>query len=1025
MLKKTCYIIIALYWLAAGAFAQSHPALLFSHVSEENGLSDNHVQCVYRDTKGFLWIGTSNGLNKMDGSVLKIFKHRDNDSGSLPHNDIRSVAEDKQGNIWIATANGGMGYLPAGNTSFHNVNLVASPYGNAGIVTSLAVDSQDNVWAGTNGGLYVYSPTLKRTLPFLNETPGENKKFVNNLNTILLGRDGKLWLASFDGLWSFDINLHRYKREVSPANDAAYEGLTTSIYENEEGRLWFGNWSNGLKELSRPTGKVRDLMKEKGGSSNIVTLNEFEQPGGEHVLIYNGKLPGFLVKEEQFFQYVKPLGLADYPDITHIDKSPDGWIWFCSNKGLFIYNPRRQHFRHHFPPGGITSQGVSLIEWKDKLLVGGEGPEFLKAYDHQWNLANDFKAVLDKLPAGKSKANVAALSLVKEGEDLLWIGNSEGIAKINLLTRKSSWFSQEENEPNTLPRNFIDHLFFDSRKQLWVFPWRQGIWVMDTINGNCTRLFTGFLLEAGSTKGLVITSSAEDDEGNIWMTDLDEGIILYDRGTHSFSKPFEKKLGIRYRSSRIYFHDHYCYSYADGQILKWSPSTKALQQFFLPQEMNSDIFDMVYDHDNNWWVATNNGMVCFTESTGTFRRFTTTDGLYSNTMRGNFLILKNGDIIYGDPEYFTTFNPSSLLSSVTYSPSITLTGIYVNGQATGWDSTKELHLGYTENNIVFNWAIQDYANPFHNLYYCKLVGIDKEWRYVGNIGEVQYANLNAGNYQLLLKAATANGVISDHNLDIHFSISLPFWRTGWFWLIILMVIALIITWAVIKRIRSIKRKAALQQKISELEMKALRAQMNPHFIFNSLSSIQESIVTGKTDAASKYLGKFSKLIRMVLENSGRKFISLTDEMTYLRLYLELESFRFENFSFSIVADDETDTSFIRISPMIIQPYVENALKHGLAHKDGEKILSIHFFHSPENQLGVIITDNGIGRKSSALINASRQPGHHSLGMQITEQRLILLHENSKSPVEITDLYDDEGNPAGTRIKLFLNYPAEK
>ena len=221
-----------------------------------------------------------------------------------------------------------------------------------------------------------------------------------------------------------------------------------------------------------------------------------------------------------------------------------------------------------------------------------------------------------------------------------------------------------------------------------------------------------------------------------------------------------------------------------------------------------------------------------------------------------------------------------------------------------------------------------------------------------------------------------------------------------------------------KRINGIKRKAALQQQMSELEMKALRAQMNPHFIFNSLSSIQESIISNKTEAASKYLGKFSKLIRMVLENSGKKFISLQDEINYLQLYLELESFRFDDLNFTISCN-ESDTAFIRIPPMIVQPYVENALKHGLAHKAGEKKLSVLFYHNKKNQLTAEITDNGIGRKQSMLINTSRTDAHQSMGMQITQQRLSLLNEEQQASVEITDLSEENGSAAGTKVTVIL------
>ena len=158
---------------------------------------------------------------------------------------------------------------------------------------------------------------------------------------------------------------------------------------------------------------------------------------------------------------------------------------------------------------------------------------------------------------------------------------------------------------------------------------------------------------------------------------------------------------------------------------------------------------------------------------------------------------------------------------------------------------------------------------------------------------------------------------------------------------------------------------------------------------------------------------------MVLENSGQKFISLKTEIDYLKLYLELESFRFENFEFTIQISNDPDLEFIRIPPMIIQPYVENAIKHGLSHKAGEKKLSIHFYQQMD-ELKASVTDNGIGRKSSHEMNARNQ-GHHSMGMQITGQRLSLLN-NKMGAVVIEDITDEDGRPAGTKVTL--TFPKE-
>jgi LytS/YehU family sensor histidine kinase len=210
--------------------------------------------------------------------------------------------------------------------------------------------------------------------------------------------------------------------------------------------------------------------------------------------------------------------------------------------------------------------------------------------------------------------------------------------------------------------------------------------------------------------------------------------------------------------------------------------------------------------------------------------------------------------------------------------------------------------------------------------------------------------------------------------------------------------------------------------MAELEMKALRAQMNPHFVFNSLSSIQESIITGKTEAASKYLSKFSKLIRLILENSGKQFIPVKTEIDLLTLYLELESFRFENFTYTFSIDPGIDANATMMPNMVIQPFVENALKHGLSKKASDKHLKIDI-RLEEGRLFAIVEDNGVGRARAAATKSAAHPDHHSMGIHITEERLRLLGQQGEATAaEITDLFDAQGNATGTLVKV--NLPAE-
>jgi len=205
----------------------------------------------------------------------------------------------------------------------------------------------------------------------------------------------------------------------------------------------------------------------------------------------------------------------------------------------------------------------------------------------------------------------------------------------------------------------------------------------------------------------------------------------------------------------------------------------------------------------------------------------------------------------------------------------------------------------------------------------------------------------------------------------------------------------------------------------ELKLNALPAQMNPHFIFNSINSINYYIIQNDRDKASSYLGKFSRLIRMILENSKLEFISLEQEFEAIALYLEIEQMRFEGrFEFELVTDKQVRLATVKIPPLIIQPYVENAIWHGLMHKDGKGYLSI-YINDSNGLVKCVIEDDGIGREAAAALSNGKKMSKQSLGTEITKDRLAYIHEmyGIQIDVEIKDLKNMNGSAAGTRVTV--------
>jgi hypothetical protein len=344
-----------------------------------------------------------------------------------------------------------------------------------------------------------------------------------------------------------------------------------------------------------------------------------------------------------------------------------------------------------------------------------------------------------------------------------------------------------------------------------------------------------------------------------------------------------------------------------------------------------------------------------------------------------------------------------------------ITGVEVNGQAIAFDEA--LTFPYKKNSISFFYTGINFTAGRQNSYAYMLEGFEKEWTYCGNKRQCNYINLPPGNYTFKIKTANQQGEWNENAASFSFKILAPFWQTWWFRALAVILTILLIYWFIKRRdsFKEKENKAALQ--MSELKLTALQSQMNPHFIFNSLNSIQNYILQQKPIDAARYLSKFSKLMRRILDQSFNTLTSLNEIVETLSMYMELEAFRFSNeFNWDIKVDDAERINDVKLPALLLQPYVENAIIHGLMPKEGEKHLLIHLYKE-DKMLYCVVDDNGVGRGNK--LTAS--DGHISRGQKLTDDMLTtmkqLLHTDAR--IVITDKKDSVGNPAGTRVELII------
>lgn len=282
----------------------------------------------------------------------------------------------------------------------------------------------------------------------------------------------------------------------------------------------------------------------------------------------------------------------------------------------------------------------------------------------------------------------------------------------------------------------------------------------------------------------------------------------------------------------------------------------------------------------------------------------------------------------------------------------------------------------------------------------------------------------------MVKATNSDGVWQDEPIAIRIIIKAPFWKTLAFKIIFALVLTILILYTINSQVRKIRKKQEVERRIFEfeknvfeLEQKVLHLQMNPHFLFNSLNSIQSFIMKNDTDNAVNFMSKFSNLMRLILSTSKSSYIVLQDEIKLLRYYLDIESLRFDNkFEYEITVDSEIDEDFISIPSHMIQPLAENSIKHGLIHKEGKGKIDIRFSQK-ENHIQVIVEDNGVGRERAEEIIIRKKLQKSAQGILITKERLQVFNRQQKTnlfEILIVDLYNNNGQPDGT--KVILNIP---
>jgi len=972
----------------------------FDIYTMQEGLSNATIRSVMEDMEHRIWIGTENGLNILDQVTgeLTIFKHNPEESNSISNDFVTHVCLGPTGDIWICTSDGLNKYDQSQNIFTHtDFYIEEADSTRSNFITKAMLDDEGYLWIGTRFGLFRLDIKDQIFLPFFASVE-PNGLSDNEILDICQDQQGKIWVGTANGLNCYDIEADEFTSYFHvPGNpESLSDNRINAIYEDSYGLLWVGT-NNRLNIFMRETGQfIHYPATSKNTSLSNDDIQSIYEDDANNIWVgtYKGvnKFDRSSSKFTHFNRSFDSPNTLSSNIVYGILKDRQGLLWLATRKGVNVLDRTTGEYSMiHFP----VEEGLGLGEARIRAVLEDEegsywiGTEDFGLFKYEKE-ANHFTHYQHDPSDPSSISDNGILTMIESGDGKIWIGTYGGLNIFDPEDNTFQCFKSNPKDHNSLSHDVVWAIYEDKQDNIWIGTY-SGLNRFIKESG----LFIRYLYDAEdefSINNNNIASIYEDDVGIYWIATMGGGLNRFDLSTEKFTS----------------------FTMKDG----------------LP---NNVTYGTLEDQDGNFWIPTNWGLSKFNRMDSTFINYDVQDGLQGNEFNGNASIIsEDGEIFVGGMNGFNVFHPEDIKKN-TKIPKIAITAFNIFNQKLpiSINDGDTIFLNHNDNFFSIEFTALDFTNPSKNKYRFKLGNYDINWVLRdANRRIAEYATVSPGTYTFQLQASNNDGVWNTSGFALTIVISPPWWET-WTFRIAFAIFIILTAWYLIYiRIKNIKAKHKIDKKmlqiekqLFDIEQKALRLQMNPHFIFNSLNAIQSFVIANDTDKAIHYLAKFSQLMRLILSNSRESHVPLKDELKSLIYFMDIERLRFDNkFDYKLDEDPAIDEEFMAIPPMIIQPYVENAILHGLIHQSKKGRISIEF-KLKKDTIFCVIEDNGIGREEAMKIREASGIKRKSKGMLITKERIDLLNKQYKDKyaVRIIDLKDSKGEPLGTRVEITLVY----
>jgi ligand-binding sensor domain-containing protein len=919
-----------------------------------------------QDREGFMWFATENGLSRFDGKDFKTFTTKD----GLPDNEILKLFLDSKGRVWIMPFRPSLCYYYKGKIYNKNNDSVLSKVSLSAHAYDMAEDKSGNLVVVEQSAWHIIlkSGIVKRNNNKINDLPievsavGVNKLGQAQLLVIVFPKGGRKY-----GLFRIFYPLEQKFETIQeqPNWPEISRCLVTPEYtifsSRTYSRVFFYKDSSVVLSTKIPF--------------NTLSISYIDK----RKIAFN-TATGIVFFDPQTKTLSDPI-LKDF-SISSAFQDKENNLWLTTTVAGVLMIPSFQFRNYSFLEKNKASEISALFIIGDTVYAGSWG----KA----WKV-NSNSLTSSCVLAGSPNAKVISIVPVD-----------------NKLYFAKSIFNQNAFNPEM----------------------NQDVYGLSIKSATVGK--SGLLLAAHRAAVLFKRSGESED---IWRgrttcaIEKDSGFYI---GTLNglFFKSYDGKIATLDKISPVFASrivnlaiapDNVLWVTTKGNGIAAFDNNKLLHHFTEADGLTSDNCNSVYLDSNIVWLGTEKGLnrIELSRVERKITPFSMSDGLPSNVI--NAVSAKGNKVFVGTPAGLTYFEVDKI--SQTSASDLQLTGIYIANKYWTYDSTN-FSLPHKNNDIRFEFSGISFKSAGEMTYKYRLLGLQPEWRTTTE-KQLSFPSLSSGRYTFQLKVVNKYGVESRLK-EVSFVIEKLFWQKAWFKIITALFLATVVWALFVYRIRRVrekeKEKSQLNQHIAELEQKALRAQMNPHFIFNCLNSIQQYVAERDITGANYFITDFSRLIRMTLDLSAHVLITMADEIEYITTYLKVEKARLEGqFDYCVDIDESLDLHRVYLPPLLLQPYVENSLRHGIKYKTQAEGLIRIAVRKKEAGVLVSITDNGIGRDAARKYKSKFHIQYQSRGMAINEARIKILNDSAERKIElqVTDLYDPNNEAKGTRVDIFL------